>query len=195
MILRALHYEQQEHPTTLQSIIGGTDGHVVELLANGSKIARELANALQYRRFFKRVFEAKVWEICDLKPNMDYSKVLADYGPSFSKANTEFKSWGKLLEFEESCLPSEHNKGSVLVDCPKLKLPSPPTPDSYTPIKFRDGRDKSIVEVSPIVHAVEMEGESFATSILCAAAHNVDKTTFESNVRRGFKEKFGIVIR
>jgi HD superfamily phosphohydrolase len=193
MILRALHYEQQQTPITLQSIIGSTDGRVMELLAKGSKIAKRLSIALQYRRFFKRVFEARVSEICGLKPNMDYQKVVDNYGTAFHNANVEFESWEKCVRFEESCFPSPHDNGSASVDCPKLKLPQPPTPDAYTPIKFGDGTDKSIVDVSPIVYSVEMEGDSYTTSILCAADYNVDKSTFEYNVRRNLG-KLGIVI-
>jgi HD superfamily phosphohydrolase len=193
MILRAIHYEQQETSNTLQSIIGSTDGRVMELLAKGSKIAKRLAVALQYRRFFKRVFEAKISEICDLKPNVDYQKALDTHGPAFAKANDEFKSWKNRLKFEESCFPSSKDKGSASVDCPRLKLPQHPAPDGYTPIRFSNGY-RSIVDVSPIVHSVEMEGDSYTTSILCAADHNVDKDTFQSNVKRSFKARFGIVI-
>jgi HD superfamily phosphohydrolase len=194
MILRALHYEQQEHSNTLQSIIGSTDGHVMEILAKGSRIARRVAVGLQYRRFFDRVFESKVSEICGLIPNMDYEKVLEKHGPAFQKANDEFESWQKRLSFEEACLPCTSDAGAASVDCPELRLPYPPTPDAYTPIKFRSGRDRSIVEVSPLVHSLEMEGDSYATSILCAADHSVDCNKFGTNVKDQFKTKFGIVI-
>jgi HD superfamily phosphohydrolase len=194
MILRAIHYEQQDKTTTLQSIIGSTDGQVMELLAKGSKIAKRLAVALRYRRFFKRIFEAKISEICDLKPNVDYQKALHTHGRAFAKANGEFKSWKNRLKFEESCFPRSKDKGSASVDCPVLKLPQHPAPDEYTPIRFPNGPPRSIVDVSPIVHSVEMEGDSYTTSILCAADHNVDKDKFQSNVKRSFKERFGIVI-
>jgi hypothetical protein len=193
MILRALHYENQQTPGTLQSIIGSTDGQVMEMLANGSKIAKRLAVSLQYRRFFKRVFEAKISEMCHLKPDADYQKAVEAHGPAFAKANEEFKSWNNLIGFEETCLPSSQDKGSASIDCPTLELPKHPTPDSYTPIKFPGG-DRSVVDVSPIVYSVEMEGNAYATSILCAADHTVNWSAFESNVKRDFAAKFGIVI-
>lgn len=194
MILRGLHYQQQKDKETLESIVGNTDGFVIELLSRGCKIAKEMANRLLYRRFFKRIFDEKVSVICGLKPNMDYTAVLGKFGDSFSSANKEFKTWSKRIEFEEKCLLSEDHAGLAMVDCPKLKLPEPPMIDIYTPIRLEDGSARSILEMSPIVYAVEMERDSYATSILCAASSDIPREVFGDRVKRALRDTFGIVI-
>jgi len=194
MILRALHHQQEEHRQTLESMLGKTDDFVIELLSKGCRIAKTIVDGLLYRRFFKGVFDVKISKICNLSPNMDYSVPLAKYGDSFSKINHEFRTWAKRIEFEESCLARRTDAGLVMVDCPRLRLPEPPTIDKYTPIRLRDGSDRSVVQLSPIVHALERERDSYATSILCAASSTIDGKAFGERVKKAFSGRYGLVI-